>query len=51
MEKDQNTNSETQDNEVEDLKAEVFNNDTQPEAPKDIEQKKIKKLKRLKQKS
>jgi molecular chaperone GrpE len=41
MEKDQNTNSETQDNEVEDLKAEVFNNDTQPEAPKDIEQKKI----------
>jgi len=38
MEKDQNTNFESQDNEVEDHKAEVFNNDTQPEAPEDIEQ-------------
>jgi len=41
MEKDQNTNFESQDNEVEDHKAEVFNNDTQPEAPEDIEQKKV----------
>ena len=37
MEKDQNTNSETQNNEAEDIKAEELNNDIQPEASENNE--------------
>ena len=38
MEKDQNTSSETQNNETEDIKVEKLNNDTQPDASEDKEQ-------------
>ena len=38
MEKDQNTNSDTQINEVEDIKTEELNNDTQPDSSKNIKQ-------------
>jgi molecular chaperone GrpE len=38
MEKDQNTNSDTQINEVEDIKTEELNNDTQPDSLKNIKQ-------------
>ena len=38
MEKDQNTSSETQNNEAEDIKVEKLNNDTQPDASEDKEQ-------------
>ena len=37
MEKDQNTNSENQNNEAEEIKAEVLNNDSQPEASENNE--------------
>jgi len=38
MEKDQNTNSDTQINEVEDIKAEELNNDTQPNSSENVKQ-------------
>ena len=38
MEKDQNTNSDTQINEVEDIKTEELNNDTQPDSSGNIKQ-------------
>ena len=38
MEKDQNTSSETQNSEAEEIKVEKLNNDTQPDALEDKEQ-------------